>query len=129
MKINFFFFTLFLIISSGFVHAQIGIGTLIPDASAILDLSSTTKGMLLPRMTTLEQVALLKPAKGLVIFNTTTNQIENNIGDGLESIIWVGTLIKQVQHPWEIIQHKLLQPSLFWQILINLNQLMLQNLF
>ena len=99
MKINLPIFTLFIIMSSGFVHAQIAIGTITPDASAILDLSSTTKGMLLPRMTTLEQGALLKPAKGLVIFNITTNQIENNIGDGLESIIWVGTSNKAITAP------------------------------
>jgi hypothetical protein len=79
---------------SGIANAQIGIGTIIPDASAVLDLSSTTKGLLIPRLTSAEQAALVNPAKGLTIFNTTTNQIENNIGDGLGSIIWVGASIK-----------------------------------
>lgn len=84
---------------SGIANAQIGIGTVTPDASALLDLSSTNKGFLLPRMTTNEQSALVNPAKGLTIFNTTTNQIENNIGDGLGSIIWTSTAIKGITAP------------------------------
>jgi len=72
------------------LHAQIGIGTSTPDASSILDLSSTTKGILLPRMTTLQQIALVNPAIGLVIYNTTTNQIETNKGDGFGAALWAG---------------------------------------
>jgi hypothetical protein len=84
---------------SGIVTAQVGIGTNAPDTSALLDLSSTTKGFLLPRMTSAEQAALSNPAKGLILFNTTTNQIENNIGDGLGSIIWEGTATKGITAP------------------------------
>ena len=89
---------LVLLISS-IINAQVGIGTNAPDTSAILDLSSTTKGFLLPRMTSAEQAALVNPAKGLTIFNTTTNQIENNIGDGLGSIIWESTTTKGLTAP------------------------------
>ena len=64
----------FFFISS--INAQIGIGTNSPDASAVLDLSSTTKGLLMPRMTTLQQSDLVSPAVGLMVYNTTTNQIE-----------------------------------------------------
>lgn len=46
------------------------------DASAMLDVSSTTKGFLPPRMTTTERNAIGTPATGLVIFNTTTNGLE-----------------------------------------------------
>ncbi len=67
---------------SGTSYAQIGIGTSIPDASAILDLTSTSKGLLMPRMTILQQAAILNPAIGLTIYNTTTSQIETNKGDG-----------------------------------------------
>jgi hypothetical protein len=88
-----------LLLFSAIARAQIGIGTLVPDASAVLDLSSTTKGFLLPRMTSAEQAALSKPAKGLAIFNTTTNQIENNIGDGIDSVIWVGASTKGITAP------------------------------
>lgn len=69
-------------------NAQIGIGTSSPDASAVLDLTSTTKGLLLPRMTTVQQAAIANPAIGLTIFNTTTGQIETNKGDGLGGVLW-----------------------------------------
>jgi hypothetical protein len=72
------------------INAQIGIGTNSPDASAVLDLSSTTKGLLMPRMTTLQQSDLVSPAVGLMVYNTTTNQIETNKGDGLGSALWTG---------------------------------------
>lgn len=83
LLVSFFIFT-------GIVKAQIGIGTLIPDNSSILDLSSTTKGFLLPRMTTAQQTALVSPAIGLSLFNVTTNQIEINRGDGLGNPLWTG---------------------------------------
>ncbi len=74
----------------GTANAQIGIGTSSPDASSILDLSSTTKGFLMPRMTTIEQLTLVNPAIGLTIFNTTSGQIETNVGTTLGGILWAG---------------------------------------
>jgi hypothetical protein len=71
-------------------NAQIGIGTSSPDSSSILDLSSTTKGLLLPRMTVLQQTNLVSPAIGLTIFNTTSGQLETNKGDGLGGALWTG---------------------------------------
>lgn len=44
-----------------------------PDASAILDVSSTTKGMLIPRMTTADRTAITSPATGLVVYDTNLN--------------------------------------------------------
>ncbi len=41
-----------------------------PDASAMLDVSSTTKGFLPPRMTTVQRNAISSPVEGLVIYNT-----------------------------------------------------------
>ena len=46
------------------------------NASAMLDVSSTTKGFLPPRMTTTQRDLLTSPATGLVLFNTTTNGLE-----------------------------------------------------
>jgi hypothetical protein len=59
------------------------------DTSAMLDVSSTTKGFLLPRMTTSQQNSIILPAKGLTIFNTTLNSIMINTGTAL-SPIWSG---------------------------------------
>jgi len=56
--------------------AQIGIGTSTPHPSAILDVSSTNKGLLLPRMTTLERDLIISPANGLLIYNTTANELQ-----------------------------------------------------
>lgn len=66
----------FLLLScSIYLHAQVGIGTETPNASAILDVTSTSQGVLLPRMTTTQRDAIASPAAGLVVFNTTTNCI------------------------------------------------------
>jgi hypothetical protein len=55
---------------------SLGIGTTTPDNSAALDITSTTKGFLLPRMTSLQRDAIVSPAIGLMIFNTSTNCID-----------------------------------------------------
>lgn len=57
------------------LHAQVGIGTETPNASAILDVTSTSQGVLLPRMTTTQRDAIASPAAGLFIFNTTSNNL------------------------------------------------------
>jgi hypothetical protein len=44
-----------------------------PAASAILDITSTTKGFLPPRLTTTQRDAIATPATGLQVYNTTTN--------------------------------------------------------
>ncbi|MDC0007430.1 DUF1566 domain-containing protein [Winogradskyella sp.] len=51
-------------------YAQVGIGTTIPDASAALDIASTTKGLLIPRMTAEKRDAISSPATGLMIYQT-----------------------------------------------------------
>jgi len=56
------------------------------NASAMLDISSTTKGFLPPRMTTTERDLIASPATGLVIFNTTTNGLEVRSSSGWSSL-------------------------------------------
>lgn len=48
----------------------VGIGTTKPDQSAILDLSSTSRGLLLPRMTLTERSNIKSPASGLMVYQT-----------------------------------------------------------
>jgi hypothetical protein len=55
---------------------SVGIGTTTPNSSAQLDVTSTTKGMLIPRMAEAEKTAILSPVQGLMIFNTTTNSFQ-----------------------------------------------------
>jgi hypothetical protein len=50
---------------------NLGIGTTTPNASAILDAQSTTKGVRMPNMTTTQKNAIASPAAGLMVFDTT----------------------------------------------------------
>jgi hypothetical protein len=52
---------------------NVGVGTSSPNAAAVLDVASTTKGFLPPRMTTAQRDAISTPPAGLVIYNTSTN--------------------------------------------------------
>ncbi len=47
-----------------------GIGTLIPNTSALLEMKSSTKGILIPRMTQTQRNAIVTPATGLMIYQT-----------------------------------------------------------
>jgi hypothetical protein len=62
-------FILFLAFSAT-TFAQTGIGTTTPNASAQLDVTSTTKGFLPPRMTAAQRDAISNPAAGLVVYVT-----------------------------------------------------------
>ncbi len=55
---------------------RVGIGTNTPSTTAILELSSTTGGVLFPRMTTTQRDAISTPVDGLVIYNSTTNKLQ-----------------------------------------------------
>jgi Chaperone of endosialidase/Head domain of trimeric autotransporter adhesin len=58
------------LISLSAVAQNIGIGTITPDASAQLDINSTTKGVLMPRLTAAQRVAIVAPANGLMVYQT-----------------------------------------------------------
>ena len=60
---------------------QVGVNTTTPDASSALDITSTTGGLLPPRMTTTQRDAISSAAKGLVLFNTSLNTLQINVGD------------------------------------------------
>lgn len=55
---------------------RVGIGTNTPSTTAILDITSTTGGVLFPRMTTTQRDAISTPPDGLVIYNSTTNKLQ-----------------------------------------------------
>lgn len=64
--------TLLCLTISWSVHGQnnMGIGTLAPDPSAILEVKSTDKGVLLPRLTSVQKNGISNPAQGLFVFDT-----------------------------------------------------------
>jgi hypothetical protein len=47
-----------------------GVGTTTPDGSSLLEIRSTKKGLLIPRMTQLQRNAITTPATGLLIYQT-----------------------------------------------------------
>lgn len=49
---------------------NVGIGTTTPDVSAILDVESNEKGMLVPRMNTIQRLNISSPAQGLLVYDT-----------------------------------------------------------
>jgi hypothetical protein len=77
-----FFFIVLLLISSSFLFSQVSVNTdgSNPDNSAMLDVKSTTKGMLVPRMTLTQRNAISNPATGLMIFCTDDNKFYYNQG-------------------------------------------------
>ena len=81
-----FLFLLIISTVNNLLSQNIGIGTVAPNSSALLDVSSTTKGFLPPRMTTNQRDLIASPTAGLIIFNTTTNGIEIKTSSGWISL-------------------------------------------
>ncbi len=77
-RLPFFFsslsFALVFLLNEGI--AQVGVGTSTIDPSAQLEISSTTKGFLPPRLTSTQRNSISSPALGLLIYNLTTDQVE-----------------------------------------------------
>ncbi|MCB9192229.1 MAG: collagen-like protein [Flavobacteriales bacterium] len=67
------FFTLSFVLIASISVAQdnMGIGTIAPDPSAVLDLTANDKGLLVPRMTTAQRTSIASPATGLLVYDTT----------------------------------------------------------
>jgi hypothetical protein len=68
---------------------NVGIGTSSPSSSALLDVSSTTKGFLPPRLRTSERDAIASPANGLMIYNTENFSVDvYDAAYGWRSLAW-----------------------------------------
>ena len=50
--------------------SQVGIGTTTPDASSLLDITSSSAGILIPRMTETDRTNIASPATGLLVYQT-----------------------------------------------------------
>ncbi len=62
-----------ILLSMSMAAQSVGINNTTPHASAILDVKSNNKGILLPRTSTTSRVAIVNPAKGLILYDTTTS--------------------------------------------------------
>lgn len=95
--------------------SNVGIGTSSPNESAILDINSTTSGVLIPRMTTAQRTAIASPANGLLVYDTdtksswfreTTVWVELSPAVGLKSINGSSTFttynINPKRYMWEL---------------------------
>lgn len=66
-----------LCVTASYAGAQVAINTdnSAPNASAMLDIKSTSKGLLPPRLTTAQRTAIASPADGLVVYDTDTKSL------------------------------------------------------
>lgn len=68
---------------------QVAIGTTNPSSSSILELESTTKTFVPPRMTTAQMNAILNPLNGAIIYNTTEDALYLKTNTGWKSMFFV----------------------------------------
>jgi hypothetical protein len=54
---------------------SVGIGTSTPKPSSLLDITSTSKGVLLPRLTTAQRLAIVNPERALLVFDTDKGNV------------------------------------------------------
>lgn len=88
MKHKYLFILFFLISIVSF--SQVGINNTNPHPSSILDIESTSQGVLTPRMTTLQRTGISAPANGLLVYDTDQGAFyyfENSIWNKLQSEI------------------------------------------
>jgi hypothetical protein len=81
-----FYLILFVLLQGSLLCAQVGIGTQTPHNSAMLDVSATDKGFLLPRLTSVQRNAIPTPENGLQVYDVTTTSIWYYNG-----VFWVNT--------------------------------------
>lgn len=84
-------FLVLLMLSFGISFAQVGIGKLTPDPSSLLDVTSISQGILLPRITTSQREEIAGTA-GLIVYNledkvfNTFNSNWNDLSTGYKSV-------------------------------------------
>jgi len=85
----------FLMFFTSGLYAQLAINTdaASPDNSAMLDVKSTSKGLLLPRMTFFQRNAIINPATGLIVICTNckadaTEAVSIYLGGQWQNIAW-----------------------------------------
>lgn len=75
-----------------YFQGQTGFNTTSPAASALVDLTSTTQGFLMPRMTITQRNAISSPATGLMVYTTTLNKLNVYNGSSWRALVDSTTL-------------------------------------
>ncbi|HVG15339.1 MAG TPA: hypothetical protein VM935_10270, partial [Chitinophagaceae bacterium] len=89
-----------LLLCNSAIHAQnIGINATgnTPDSKAMLDIASTTSGLLIPRMSAAERNAISSPPNGLQVFNTTSNTLDIFKGSVWEPVAYSDSSVKLIR--------------------------------
>lgn len=73
-------YTLLFILAGIPAYCQVGLYTQSPDPSAVVDIKVADKGVLLPRMTTAQKLAIASPAHSLLVYDTELNCVSQNLG-------------------------------------------------
>lgn len=73
-------------IHSLLLSQSIGIGTASPNSSSLLEIKSTTKGLLIPRMNTTQKNAITNKASGLLVYDTTLQHFSYWTGTAWQDI-------------------------------------------
>lgn len=69
------------------VSGSVSVGTSLANSSALLDIASTTKGVLFPRMTTSQRLTISSPAAGLVVYDTDKDELYHYNGTSWLAIV------------------------------------------
>lgn len=86
------------LLSTSAMAQSIGIGTSTPSASAALEISSNTKGLLIPRMTSAQRLAIPAPANGLMVYDLSTSSTWYYNGSAWASLGGTASLSIPVYH-------------------------------
>ena len=81
------------------ITQNIGIGTQTPHNSAMLEVSSNSKGLLTPRLTTVQRKAITSPAPGLLVYDTNTSGFWYYDGSAWISLPTSTTKVKSIYVP------------------------------
>jgi hypothetical protein len=103
-----FIFIILVLLTTNYLSQNVAINATgaAPAASAMLDITSTTSGLLIPRMTTAQRTAIAAPATGLKVYDTTTGTFWYYDG-----IVWVEILNGNIG--WRITGNSLTTAGIF----------------
>lgn len=80
---------LLIVVLSTESFSQVAIGTTNPSSSSILELESTTKTFVPPRMTAIQMNAIINPLNGAIVYNTTEDALYLKTSSGWKSMFFV----------------------------------------